>query len=108
MNKKWQKRRSLPSGDGTQVIRCTGPEVPLVLAKLRRSGMTHTEPALEPDNRTAEVLPSGLVSISGKRRERQYVISFCASNRPPALAGEDRVFSFRDFDQGARGQVGLS
>jgi hypothetical protein len=108
MNTKWKKQRPAPADGETQVIRCSGPELPLVLAKLRRAGLSHTEPMLEPDARTAEVLPNGQVQICGQSHERKYVIRFgSGGNRSPVVAEDDHGFHFRSFDQGARGSMTL-
>jgi hypothetical protein len=107
MNAKWQKRRRLPDKEPVAVY-CSGPELALVLAKLRRLRLSHSEPVLEPDSRTAEVLSNGQVRVEGEKRERRYLILVHGGGEDCEPVGEDRVHYFRSFDAGTRGEIGLS
>jgi len=86
MNKKWQKQKRV-AASAAQAIECDGSQLCLVLAKLRRAGRTASEPEKVGPNRW-RVYPG--------RSGGEFV---------PEPSGVDRVYGFRSFSQGMRGQL---
>jgi hypothetical protein len=107
MNKAWTKgKKPTPPGEAHTIL-CDASELPLVLAKLRRSGLHHSEPVLEPDGRTGEVLPSGLVVFHGEAKKRRWCVRVFGGGADSKPEEGESVYRFNSFSQGMRGHIGL-
>ena len=91
MNLKWKKKQR-PPASVPEVIRCTGAELVLVLAKLRRCGRTASEPVHDgPD--------SWLVYPGGGGGDGAF--------KPDPFGQQDHAYTFNTFDQGSHGSMKL-
>ena len=107
MNKAWTKgRKPTPPGEAPSVILCDTNELPLVLAKLRRSGLSHSEPVLEPDGRTGEVLPNGQCVFSGQAKKRRWRVRVFGRGAGSQPEEGDSIYRFNRFSQGMHGDIG--
>ena len=88
MKTKQHKQRPPSNPSVPNAIECSGSDLCLVLAKLRRQGRTPSEPVKAGPN-LWRVYPGG--------KSGDFEGNPCGQ--------EDRVYSFRSFSQGMRGQL---